>query len=69
MRGQGFAQESGTAVTLAAHAFGVERLWATVRTTNAPSLAVLASLGYSYVRTEKDDRGALAYYCSADPAR
>ena len=66
-RGLGFAKEAAGVVTAAAHAFGVPRLWATVRTTNAPSLRVLAAVGYIHARTETDDRGGLAYYVSDAP--
>ncbi len=66
MRGRGYARESAAAVTSAAHAFGVDSLWASVRTTNTPSLAVLTALGYAHVRTKHHDHGSLAYYCSVE---
>jgi RimJ/RimL family protein N-acetyltransferase/predicted nucleotidyltransferase len=44
--GQGYATEAARAVVDAADAAGTARLWSTVREWNAPSLRVLAKLGF-----------------------
>ena len=59
--GHGYATEAATAVVAAAFATGRRRLWATVRTWNAPSLRVLAKLGFRSDHAEIDDRGEIVH--------
>jgi ribosomal-protein-alanine N-acetyltransferase len=47
VHGQGYATEAAGAVLDAARATGRSRIWASVREWNAPSLKVLARLGFS----------------------
>lgn len=68
-RGLGYAREAVHAVTAAAHDFGVDRLWATVRASNEPSRRVLDSTGYLPVCSHEDERGTLDYCCHDDPGR
>jgi RimJ/RimL family protein N-acetyltransferase len=60
-RRHGFATEAAGAVIEAAFATGRERLWATVRSRNAPSLRVLEKHGFDVHHTWTDDRGELVY--------
>jgi RimJ/RimL family protein N-acetyltransferase len=46
-QGQGYATEASRAVLVAARATGRSRIWASVREWNAPSLRLLARLGFS----------------------
>lgn len=59
--GQGYATEAARAVVDAAAETGRTRLWATVRTWNAPSFRVLEKLGFHRDHVATDDRGELVY--------
>ncbi|WP_448002235.1 GNAT family N-acetyltransferase [Agromyces bauzanensis] len=59
--GHGYATEAATAVVDAARATGRRRLWATVRTWNAPSFRVLEKLGFRRDHTTTDDRGDIVW--------
>ncbi len=59
--GQGYATEAARAVLEAAFATGRTRVWATVRTWNAPSLRVLEKLGFRRDRVTADDAGELLW--------
>ena len=61
--GSGFATEAARAVVSAARDTGRARLWATVRTWNAPSFGVLDKLGFRRDHTTADDRGEIVW-CS-----
>jgi RimJ/RimL family protein N-acetyltransferase len=68
--GRGFATEAAAAVVHAAAATGRERLWATVRTWNAPSFRVLDKLGFDRDHTTTDERGEIVWCVLAlRPAR
>ncbi len=59
--GHGYATEAATAVVDAARATGRRRLWATVRSWNAPSFRVLEKLGVRRDHTTTDDRGDIVW--------
>ncbi|WP_248783933.1 GNAT family N-acetyltransferase [Actinoalloteichus caeruleus] len=60
--GRGYATEAGRAVVTQATATGRGRLWSTVRAWNAPSLRVLAKLGFHRDHVDPDDgRGELVW--------
>ena len=61
MRGYGYATEAARAVLTAAFSTGRRRIWATVRSWNAPSLRVLDKLGFRRHHSIVDDRGELVY--------
>jgi RimJ/RimL family protein N-acetyltransferase len=60
-RGHGYATEAATAVAAAAFATGRQRLWATVRRSNAPSFRVLEKIGFHRNHAVTDERGDLVY--------
>ena len=60
-RGAGYATEAARAVLDAASGTGRERIWATVRSWNEPSLRVLAGLGFRRDRSTTDDAGELVW--------
>jgi len=66
--GNGYATESARAVLAAAAATGRTRLWATVRSWNAPSFRVLDKLDFTRDHTTTDDRGELVWLTRALPA-
>jgi RimJ/RimL family protein N-acetyltransferase len=57
----GYATEAASAVLDAAIATGRKRLWATVRSWNAPSFRVLEKLGFERDHVTADDRGELVW--------
>jgi RimJ/RimL family protein N-acetyltransferase len=59
--GNGYATEAASAVLAAAIATGRSRLWATVRTWNAPSFRVLEKLGFERRYSTWDDRGEIVW--------
>jgi len=59
--GRGYATEAARAVLDAAFATGRRRVWATVRSWNAPSLRVLDKLGFRRDHTVNDEQGELVY--------
>jgi RimJ/RimL family protein N-acetyltransferase len=59
--GSGYATEAALAVVTAARDTGRVRLWATVRSWNAPSFRVLDKLGFSRDHTTADDRGEIVW--------
>jgi RimJ/RimL family protein N-acetyltransferase len=59
--GHGYATEAAAEVVAAAFATGRRRLWATVRTWNAPSFRVLAKLGFRRDHVDVDDRGEIVH--------
>jgi len=61
VHGCGYATEAALAVLRAAIATGRRRLWATVRSWNAPSLRVLDKLGFEADHVSADDRGELVW--------
>ncbi|MFJ2378227.1 GNAT family N-acetyltransferase [Streptomyces sp. NPDC087769] len=61
VHGQGYATEAAAAVIDAAITTGRQRLWATVRTWNAPSFRVLEKLGFERDHVSTDDRGELVW--------
>lgn len=60
-RGHGYATEAAGAVVAAAFATGRERVWATVGSWNAPSLRVLAKIGFHEHHREPRERGELVW--------
>ncbi|MEU6557117.1 GNAT family N-acetyltransferase [Streptomyces sp. NPDC046915] len=67
VHGQGYATEAATAVLDAAITTGRKRLWATVRTWNAPSFRVLEKLGFERDHVSADDRGELVWLTRSLP--
>jgi len=65
--GRGYATEAATAVLQAAIETGRRRLWATVRTWNAPSFRVLDKLGFERDHISADDRGEIVWLTRALP--
>jgi RimJ/RimL family protein N-acetyltransferase len=65
--GRGYATEAATAVLQAAAETGRRRLWATVRSWNAPSFRVLAKLGFERDHVSTDDRGEIVWLTRALP--
>jgi RimJ/RimL family protein N-acetyltransferase len=63
--GRGYATEAATAVLQAAIETGRSRLWATVRSWNAPSFRVLDKLGFERDRISADDRGEIVWLARA----
>ncbi|GGC07184.1 GNAT family N-acetyltransferase [Cellulomonas carbonis] len=62
-RGRGYATEAARCVLGAAFATGRERIWATVRTWNTPSLRVLEKLGgFRVDRETTDDDGVVRWH-------
>jgi RimJ/RimL family protein N-acetyltransferase len=61
VHGQGYATEAASAVLNAAITTGRKRLWATVRSWNAPSFRVLEKLGFGRDHVSADDRGELVW--------
>lgn len=59
-----YAIEAVRAVTEAAHKAGHTRVWATIRPGNIGSVRTMQAVGYDFVRSEPDDKGALDYYVS-----
>lgn len=59
--GNGYATEAASAVLAAAIATGRRRLWATVRSWNAPSFRVLEKLGFERRHSTWDDGGELVW--------
>lgn len=59
--GKGYATEAARAVLGAVARTGRERLWATTRPENAPSLRVLDKLGFTHDRTTTDERGEVVW--------
>jgi len=59
--GRGYATEAARAVLDAAIATGRTRLWATVRSWNAPSFRVLEKLGFERDHVSTDDWGELVW--------
>jgi RimJ/RimL family protein N-acetyltransferase len=67
-RGHGFATEAAAAVTEAAFATGRRRLWATVRSWNAPSLRVLEKTGFTRDHSLTDEKGEVVYMVRNTPS-
>ncbi|MFI1399267.1 GNAT family N-acetyltransferase [Streptomyces sp. NPDC020681] len=65
--GRGYATEAARAVLDAATATGRTRVWATVRSWNAPSLRVLEKLRFRRDRVSTDDEGELVWLTRALP--
>jgi RimJ/RimL family protein N-acetyltransferase len=65
--GHGYATEAACAVLAAASTTGRGRVWATVRTWNAPSFRVLEKLGFERDHVSADDRGELVWLTRALP--
>lgn len=65
--GHGYATEAASAVLAAAGTTGRGRVWATVRTWNAPSFRVLEKLGFERDHVSADDRGELVWLTRALP--
>lgn len=61
VHGQGYATEAASAVLDAAITAGRKRLWATVRSWNAPSFRVLEKLGFERDHVSADGRGELVW--------
>jgi RimJ/RimL family protein N-acetyltransferase len=59
--GLGYATEAARVVLEAAFASGRERIWATVRSWNAPSFRVLEKLGFRRDHVTTDDDGDLVW--------
>lgn len=67
VHGQGYATEAAGAVLDAAVATGRKRLWATVGAWNAPSLRVLAKLGFERDHVSTDDSGEVVWLTRSLP--
>ncbi|MGH3536972.1 MAG: GNAT family N-acetyltransferase, partial [Pseudonocardiaceae bacterium] len=65
--GRGYATEAARAVLGAAGVTGRSRLWATVRTWNAPSFRVLEKLEFQRDHVSEDERGELVWLTRALP--
>lgn len=63
--GHGYATEAATAIVAAAAATGRTRMWATVRSWNAPSFRVLDKLGFARDRVTTDARGDIVWLSRA----
>lgn len=61
-QGHGYATEGARVLLDAAFATGRSRIWSTVRAGNAPSLRVLARLGFRRDRVTVDGRGELVWH-------
>ncbi|MEO8894586.1 MAG: GNAT family N-acetyltransferase, partial [Rhizomicrobium sp.] len=61
MHGQGLATEAAGAVVDAAIATGRARLWATIRSWNAPSFRVVEKLGFLRDHSSSDERGEVVW--------
>ncbi len=61
MHGQGLATEAARAVIDAAAATGRARIWATIRSWNAPSFRVVEKLGFARDHSTHDERGELVW--------
>lgn len=68
-RGHGYATEAAGAVIEAAFSTGRQRLWATTRRWNAPSLRVLEKLGFDAHHSSTDERGEIVYMVLNAPMR
>ncbi|WP_225752743.1 GNAT family N-acetyltransferase [Actinotalea sp. Marseille-Q4924] len=66
--GRGYATEAARAVVDAAFATGRARLWATIRSWNAPSLRVAEKLGFRPHRVETDADGDVIWHVLDAPA-
>jgi RimJ/RimL family protein N-acetyltransferase len=67
-RGHGYATEAAGAVIEAAFATGRGRLWATVRSWNAPSFRVLDKNGFYSHHSSTDERGDFVWMVRNAPA-
>jgi RimJ/RimL family protein N-acetyltransferase len=67
VHGQGYATEAASAVLDAAITTGRKRLWATVRSWNAPSFRVLEKLGFERDHVSADGRGELVWLARSLP--
>ncbi|MFF7648705.1 GNAT family N-acetyltransferase [Streptomyces sp. NPDC007983] len=67
VHGQGYATEAASAVLDAAITTGRKRLWATVRSWNAPSFRVLEKLGFERDHVSADDRGEVVWLTRSLP--
>lgn len=61
-QGLGYATEGSRALLRAAFQTGRSRIWATVRSENAPSLRVARRLGFRVDHTTFDERGEIAWH-------
>ena len=61
VHGYGYATEAARAVVEGAFDTGRQRIWATVRVWNKPSLRVLEKIGFHPDHSVTDDRGELIY--------
>jgi RimJ/RimL family protein N-acetyltransferase len=59
--GRGYATEAARALVDAAAATGRQRLWSTVRPSNAASLRVLEKIGFRTDHVTTDDQGDVIY--------
>lgn len=64
-RGRGYATEAARAVIEECAAFGLERIWATIRPANSASVSVAERSGFQLDRRETDEKGAIDYYVLA----
>jgi len=60
-RRQGLATEIASRVLQECDRFGLQRVWATIRPSNAASLTVAARVGFRRDRMEHDQKGELMY--------
>ncbi|MFD3583236.1 GNAT family N-acetyltransferase [Streptomyces sp. NPDC058683] len=67
VHGQGYATEAASAVLDAAITTGRKRLWATVRSWNAPSFRVLEKLGFERDHVSADGGGELVWLTRSLP--
>ncbi|MDT0543258.1 MULTISPECIES: GNAT family N-acetyltransferase [Streptomyces] len=67
VHGQGYATEAASAVLDAAITTGRKRLWATVRSWNAPSFRVLEKLAFERDHVSADGRGELVWLTRSLP--
>lgn len=67
VHGQGYATEAASAVLDAAITTGRKRLWATVRSWNAPSFRVLEKLAFERDHVSADGRGEIVWLTRSLP--
>jgi len=66
-RGQGYAKEAAAALVKWAFQHGEKRVYASVSPTNAPSLAVVKSVGFRQVGTQDDEVDGLELVFAIEP--
>jgi RimJ/RimL family protein N-acetyltransferase len=61
-RRNGYAMEAAHAVVNECAASGLNRIWATIRPSNLPSLRIVEAVGFTPAETEDDEKGRLLHF-------